>query len=125
MPEEIKEIIDNNNQKPIIKNINKIKPKYIYLYKSKTFVFYICNKKKKQYWKTKVNIQKKILQITEYCIDNITHEKLEYEKKKINLINFKEKYIKKYYIHLQQLKIKKQIMLQFKDFFLISQKKNL
>lgn len=78
--DEIKEIIDNNNPIPMIRNINKIKTKYIYLYKSKNFIFYRCNKRKNCNGKTKVNIPKKILQITEYTKDNDNHEKIEYNK---------------------------------------------
>jgi len=64
----------------MIRNINKIKTKYIYLYKSKNFIFYRCNKRKNCNGKTKVNIPKKILQITEYTKDNDNHEKIEYNK---------------------------------------------
>ena len=104
-PDEIKEIIDNNNPIPITRIINKIKTKYIYLYKSKNYIFYRCNKRKNCLGKAKVNITKRILQIIEYCKDNEIHEKLDYnefyelyEKKQNNLINYKERYIQKYYV---------------------------
>ena len=69
--DEIKEIIDNNNNLiPIIRNINKIKMKNIFLYKSKNFIFYRCDKRNNWNGKAKVNLPKKILWITEYCKDN-------------------------------------------------------
>ena len=41
---EIDEIINKNNYIPLKGAINKIKTKYIYLYSSKNYIYYICNK---------------------------------------------------------------------------------
>ena len=102
---EINEIIKENNYIPIKRNLNNINTKFIYLYKSKNFIYYACNKRKFCNGKGKVDLENKEFLITTECTNAKVHDKLEYDEfcelynKNINNeINYKEKYIQKYII---------------------------
>ena len=106
----IKKIIENKNHIPITIMNRRKKIKTIYVFKSRTknFIFYTCNNRKKWTDKGKVNIQKKIFIITEDCNYEEPHKNIEYnefvellKKNDINNIDFKQKYIQKYYVEYQ------------------------
>jgi hypothetical protein len=60
---EINEIINENNYIPIKSTINKITAKCIYLYKSKNYILYICNKRKQCKGRGKGDLKNKIFKI--------------------------------------------------------------
>ena len=103
---EIKEYINLRSQKPIYKtNPNtKIRTKYIYKAKTKNYIYYTCKKNKLCDGKAKIDINKKLLIITEECSTNIEHEIILYEEflqlyeeKKFEEIDFKNRKIQKYF----------------------------
>ena len=100
-------MIDKKINTPIYYDINNnsFNSKLVFKNRTNKYIYYQCNLRNQCKGAAKIDIENKKLLITQNCNTEIEHNKIEYEEfvKKledndIKLINFKEKYIQKYYI---------------------------
>ena len=60
-------------------NYKDIKTIYKYKFRSKNYIYYICQYRKKCEGKGKIHLNKKLFIITNLCNRNIEHDDIDYE----------------------------------------------
>ena len=78
--QQIINIVEEKKKEKITFNDDELKSKitYVYKYRSKNFIFYVCSIRNKCPGIGKVNINSNEFYITEKCDPNIPHKKISY-----------------------------------------------
>ena len=106
--QQIINIVEEKKKEKITFNDDELKSKitYVYKYRSKNFIFYVCSIRNKCPGKGKVNINSNEFYVTEKWDPNIPHKKISYNEFEeihreddIKKLDFNDKIIQKYYVY--------------------------
>ena len=106
--EQIINIVEEKKKEKITINDDELKSKitYVYKYRSKNYIFYVCSISNKCPGKGNFNIKSNEFYVTEKCDPNIPHKKISYKEfeeilreEDIKKLDFNDKIIQKYYVY--------------------------